>query len=237
MEKKYLILLWIFILITIFSLAGFYPSYISLLPQFNRFPLTIHIHFVAFLCWFLLLIIQPALIRRQQYTLHRKLGRFSYLLAPLLVLTILLLVKDKVLRELPVSVQAASMTALIGILDVMSFSVCYLLAMVNRHNIRWHVALIIGATLIVFNPGMSRLLNHFKTGSGLLAAVVLPFVIPLIIIIVEKIKYQRPVLKSPYTLFVLLWMIEIILFITVPQSTSWKNVVLTWGNEVQVTPE
>lgn len=223
MEKKYRMLQLAFILITVISLSGFYKSYFQFLPQFSRFPAIIHIHFAAFFCWFAMIIVQPVLIRRRQYALHRRLGKLSWLLAPVLVITILLLVKDKVERELAVSAETAAMTAFIGLLDVVSFSVCYGLAMIRRRNLRWHVAFIIGATLIVFNPGMSRLLNHFKPGSGLLAAIVFPFIVPLIMIAVEKLRLKRPVLKNPYLLFVLLWLGEILLFMTVPQTDFWRR--------------
>lgn len=124
-----------------------------------------------------------------------------------------------------VSETSAEIIALIGMLDAIFFSVCYVVAMVNRNNLRWHVAFIIGATLIVLNPGMSRLLNQLKPGSGLLAAVVLPFIVPAIIFLVEKIRLKRAILKSPYFLFFCFWAIEIILFLTLPDTAFWKNAV------------
>ncbi|SDC89931.1 hypothetical protein SAMN04487894_104356 [Niabella drilacis] len=219
-----------FTAVAVISLSGFFFTYLRFFPDFDRFRVVIHIHFMAFICWFLLLVIQPVLIRKRQYLLHRKLGKLSWLLAPVLVVTILLLVKDKVQRELDVSAGAAAMTAFIGLLDVVSFSVCYSVAMINRHNVRWHVAFIIGATLIVFNPGMSRVFNHFRPGSGLPAAVILPFIVPLIIITVEKLRFKRPVLKSPYLLFVLLWLAEILLLMTIPQTDFWKHLVIKFAS-------
>jgi len=126
MEKKYKFLIAFFSLVTIVSLA--------------------------FTCWLLLIVIQPVLIMKKKFKLHRQLGRFSYLLAPILVLTIILLSKEKFIREFSESESSAAMTAFIAFVDISSFSTFYLIAMFKKSNVRWHVAFIIAATLIVLIP-------------------------------------------------------------------------------------
>ena len=222
MERKQNLLILLFTVAALVSFAGFFNSYLRLLSNANMFPLVIHIHFIAFVFWFALLIVQPVLIRRKSYSLHKRLGRSSYFLAPVLVMTILVLISQKFQRELPVSEKNASITLLVGLLDVVSFSICYIIAILNKRNVRWHVAFMIGATLIILNPGMSRLLNQIQAGLGLPISVILPFIIPTSIMIIEKIKYKRPVRKSPFLLFLVLWSIEIILFITLPDTSFWK---------------
>lgn len=230
MEKSYSLLIFLFVSVVVISLAGFYTTYLSFIPDMSRFDWLIHLHFLAFTGWFTLIVIQPILIWRRNYALHRKLGRASYFLAPVLVITILLLVKIKVQRELPVSPGEASVTALIGLLDAISFSIYYIIAMVNQRNVRWHVAFIIAATLIVLNPGMSRLLNYFSPGLGLMAAVIVPFVVPLVIIVFEKIRHKRAVLMSPYLVFFLCWLLEIVIFMSVPETEWWRGLVeKVWG--------
>lgn len=224
MENRHRILIVLFAVIAAICLAGFYRSYFSYFPDIGRFPALIHIHFIAFLGWFGFVILQPILICKEQYVLHRKIGKLSYFLAPVLVITIALLTREKILRELPESESDASITAFIGLMDIISFSVCYLIAMINRHHLRWHVALIIGATLIVLNPGMARLLNNIEPGLGLLGAVVVPFIVPIAVIVFEKIKFSRPVFKSPYFVFLALWTLEIVLFIVLPSTLLWQSV-------------
>jgi len=208
----------------IVSFVGFYNSYISKFPRLGEFQNLIHIHFVAFSCWLFLIVIQPILIMKKKFKLHRQLGRFSYLLAPILVLTIILLSKEKFIREFSESESSAAMTAFIAFVDISSFSTFYLIGMFKKSNVRWHVAFIIAATLIVLNPGLSRLLNQITMGIGMLTAVLIPFLVPGIVLIIEKIKYKRAILKSPYFLIVIIWTIEILLFITIPQTEFWKNI-------------
>lgn len=225
MEKTFRLLIPAFILIAVISLAGFYRTYFSYFPDISRFPFIIHIHFLAFCCWFVLLIAQPVLIRKKKTVLHRKLGRLSYFLAPVLVITIVLLVRNKTLREFPVAPGDASMTLLIGLLDAVSFSLYYGIAMYHRGKLRWHVAFIIAASLVILNPGMSRLLNGLQPGLGLPAAILVPFIVVIVLLLIEKLKYKRKILTSPYLLFLLCWTGEIILLFTVPQTVFWKNCV------------
>lgn len=229
MEKKYKFLIAFFSLVTIVSLAGFYSSYWSKFPRFGEFKNLIHIHFLAFTCWLILIVIQPILIMRKKFMLHRQLGRFSYLLAPILVLTIILLTKEKFIREFDEFPSDAAITAFIAFVDISSFSTFYLKAMFKKSNVRWHVAFIIAATLIVLNPGLSRLLNQITMGLGILTAVLIPFLIPGIVLIIEKIKYKRAILKSPYFWIIIIWTIEILLFITIPPTDFWKNITQNFG--------
>lgn len=211
MERKTNIFILFFIAVAVLSLAGFFNSYIRFLPNTDRFPVVIHVHFAAFILWFVLIIVQPILIRQKKYELHRKIGKVSYFIAPVLVITILILVKNQTQREISASENQAALTAFIGVLDAVSFSVYYLIAMVNKRNLRWHVAFLVAATLVVLNPGMSRLANFIQPGLGLLLAVLLPFIVSITVLCVEKMRYKTPVLKSPYFLFLCCWTLEIVL--------------------------
>lgn len=226
MEKNYSTLVLIFISIALISLVGFYTSYLSTFPDYDKFSSIIHIHFVAFLFWLSLTIIQPILIKTRNASLHRKLGKVSYVIAPIMVITMCFLVAGQTKHLLDKSIDDAKITSIVGLLDIVSFSIYYIVAMVNQKNIRWHVAFILSATLIVLNPGMSRLLNQIQSGLGLLGAVLVPFVVPLIIIIYEKTKLGKPIFKSPYSLFFACWAIEIVILVTVPTTDFWESLVL-----------
>lgn len=223
MEKKINILLYFFIFVVVVSLFGFFNSYLKFFPDFNNFPYIIHIHFLAFSTWFLLLIIQPILIKRKKTNLHRKVGKLSYFLAPILVVTIVILATKQIQREILLPENNAEITAFIALIDIVSFSTYYIIAMTKSKNIRWHVAFLIAATLVVLNPGLSRLLNQIQFGLGMITAVFLPFAVSIFAIIFEKIKYKRPVLKSPYFLYLCFWTITILLFTTIPKIELWTN--------------
>ncbi len=226
MDRNIKLIFSFFMLIVLISLAGFYTSYISQLPNFSHFPLLIHLHFIGFIGWFVLIIIQPILIAKGNRSLHRRLGKIAYLLIPLLIVSILLLVYNQTERELADIPEKAMMTSFIGFIDALSLGVYFTIAMMNSRNQRWHVAFIIACSLVILNPGMSRLLNQIHPGSGLLAAILFPILVSIAILVVEKINYQKAILKSPYLLFLACWITEIILLMMIPKTEFWKNLVL-----------
>lgn len=230
MEKKINTLLLFFVFVVLISLVGFFKSYLTFFPEFNRFPFVIHLHFLAFVSWFSLLIIQPILIKRKNLLLHRKVGKLSYLVAPVLLITIMILVTKQVQRELQLPNNQAATTAFIGLIDILSFSLFYSIAMFNSRNTRWHVAFLMASTLVVLNPGLSRLLNQIQFGLGMTTAVFLPFIFSISLLILEKIKYKKSILRSPYFLYLCIWTLVIILFATIPQTAFWsKFVAETFG--------
>lgn len=229
MERKLTWILIISMVVIILSLVGFFPSYIGHFPQYGDFKWTIHIHFIAFCCWFLLIVIQPILIRKKKFELHKKLGRLSYVLMPILLITIILLRFGKLEEEVKESVEMASFNTFLTFVDIVSLSGYYLIAVLNSKNLRWHVAFILATTLVSFNPGLSRLLNFISPGLGMLVIFV-PFIFSIGIFLYEKLKLKRPILKSPYFIFFLLWLFEIILVFTVPVTEFWQNFVLSLTN-------
>lgn len=229
MERKLTWILIISMVVIILSLAGFFPSYIGNFPQYGDFKWTIHIHFAAFSCWFLLIIIQPILIRKKKFELHKKLGRLSYVLMPILVITILLLRFGKLEEELKESIELASFNTFLTFADIVSLSGYYLIAVLNSKNLRWHVAFILATTLVAFNPGLARLLNWIAPGMGM-SVILVPFIFTISIFTYEKCRLKRPILKSPYFTFFLLWLFEIILVFTIPRTGFWQDFVLSLSN-------
>ncbi len=225
MERRILLINIFSVFVVVLSLAGFYSSYISHFPKFSDFKGLIHIHFFSFCCWFALIVIQPILIRKKQYELHKKLGRLSYFLIPILVITIVLLRLGKLSEEVADSLEIASMNAFITFVDILSLSGFYLIAVINSKNIRWHVAFILATSLVILNPGLARLLNIIKPDLGM-SVIFVPFLFTMVIFLYEKFKYKKPILKSPYFVIFMLWLLEIILLFTIPGTSIWQNLVL-----------
>jgi hypothetical protein len=225
MERNYLTLTAIFASIALVSLLGFYTSYISFFPAYQKFPWIIHLHFIAFLSWLTLTIVQPMLVKNRKTRLHRKLGKLAYVIAPVMILSMCLVVLAQTRRLLGESIESAAISSVIGCLDIVSFTIYFTIAMVNRRNVRWHAAFMVSCAIITLNPGMSRLFNNIQPGLGLLVAVIVPFLIPLAIIIYEKISLKKPILKSPYALFFLCWATEIAILMTLPGTEFWRNMI------------
>ncbi|MDR9418311.1 hypothetical protein [Gracilimonas sp.] len=75
------------------SIVAFWQSYYLLF-----FESSFYVHFHAFtaIFWFALLIVQPYLIKKRLLDLHRTLGKISYSIAGLVIISILLLAHNKI---------------------------------------------------------------------------------------------------------------------------------------------
>jgi hypothetical protein len=90
MEKAYKNLGYFFLLLVPLAFLGFYKRYLSQFPEFQETTTYIHIHAAIASIWLFMLIIQPFLIRNRKYKQHRIVGRISYFVFPLLILSFIL---------------------------------------------------------------------------------------------------------------------------------------------------
>ncbi len=132
MEKNYKTLIALFIALLLISVSGFYNSYFRYFPEFENTPFFTHIHFIIFLSWFAILISQPFLIKQKKFSLHRKIGRFSYFLTPIMVVSILVMVRLSVAKNLAISSQQAAIATAGALLDATFFSAFYIISMVHK---------------------------------------------------------------------------------------------------------
>lgn len=227
MEKKYKLLFILFVCFFLITVLGFFKTYFQFFPKFENISIVTHFHFFLFFMWYALLFCQPLLIKQKQFALHRKLGKISYFLAPLMVFSILMMVKTNIAHNLSISKEQTAIATTGAFLDVCLFSTFYIISMVNKRNVRWHVAFLIAASLIVLNTGLGRLVTNLtnQQGLGILAMVFMPYMVLLTILFTEKIKLKRPILKSPYLLASFFWTLELALFMVIPKTEFWQKVI------------
>lgn len=86
MEEGYKNISFFFAAIASIVFIGFFWSYFSFNPFFNNILTVIHIYVILMTTWFIFLIIQPLLIRKNLMKFHRIIGKVSYVLVPLIIL-------------------------------------------------------------------------------------------------------------------------------------------------------
>ena len=88
MDKSYKYLGYFLLLLIPLTFAAFFKTYIVQFPNFkpnnNWF---IHLHAFIATIWISMLIIQPFLILNRKFAIHRNVGKLSYIIFPLLVLS------------------------------------------------------------------------------------------------------------------------------------------------------
>lgn len=81
-----------FIGLFLISIFTFWPTYYSIFFE-NQFHIHFHVFFAVI--WFSMLIVQPYLIKTNRLNLHRWVGKCSYFIAPMVVISILLLANNR----------------------------------------------------------------------------------------------------------------------------------------------
>ncbi|HET6524049.1 adenylate cyclase [Sphingopyxis sp.] len=121
-------------------------------------PFWVHVHGVAMLAWLALLIAQPALVSRDNLARHRQLGRVGGLLAIFITcLGIFTGVASLVLNRFPPFFTPPYFLAL-TVTESLAFGAMVAWALRRRRATDWHRRLMIGATIVILEPALGRLL-------------------------------------------------------------------------------
>jgi hypothetical protein len=148
-----------FVFILILITWGFYKTYIIFFPSFPNFSKVQHFHGAMMMTWMIMLIVQPLLIRFGKLNIHRVIGKLSFVVAPLLLVSIFLITKMAYFRAdppLPHTVRVGQLS--LSLSNLFSFALLYILAIVNRRNTYDHMRYMIGTSLLMIGPGLGRAL-------------------------------------------------------------------------------
>lgn len=157
MEKGYKNLSLFFVIILGFVVWGFFRTYFGLFPSFKGIQTVQHFHGAMMLCWFAMLILQPLLIRYGKFSLHRKIGAVSYVLIPLLLLSIFMVARMGYYRDAALVSKEQNLGSLaLNLPDLFVFGTIYILAMVNRKNSAYHMRYMIATSTLMLGPGIGR---------------------------------------------------------------------------------
>lgn len=136
---------------------GFHPFYIQYFPTFEKFTWLHHIHGALMASWIFFLVIQPVLIHKKRFAAHRFIGRFSYITAPLMVVSMFLMLKFSYYKNLPnSSIEKEVAGQASTIMQFLSFMVLYALAIIYRKNTFYHVRFMVGTALLMITPTLGR---------------------------------------------------------------------------------
>ena len=148
-----------FFLIYLVVTWGFYRTYIVFFPSFEGFKPVQHFHGAMMMTWLAMLIVQPLLIRTGKLSLHRLLGKLSYIIAPVVVLSMFLITKFGYYKALPPLTHPERIGKLsLQSLDILQFVLFYTLAIVYRRDTYNHMRYMIGTAVMLIGPGLGRAL-------------------------------------------------------------------------------
>lgn len=144
-----------FVLLLLTAFWGFWLTYFA---QVIR-PISAidHLHGIAMFGWIVLLITQATLIRRARRSVHRQVGKISYVLAPWIVVSTIMLANERLNTTDAFDIQVYVLGLQIFILA--QFVIFYSMAMKNRKTPDIHARWMICTALPMIDPIFARVIG------------------------------------------------------------------------------
>ena len=225
MRRAYRNIGYYFLAVLAVVLIGFYANHLGRAAGSPALPGFAWLHLAAFLLWFALLIIQPFLIKQKKPELHRTLGKASYFIVPILVITAHEMQRigyHAHLAQLPGDERLGAL--LNTYLDLLFFVLFYALAMFFSPDISKHICFMVGTSLILLSPGLGRLLFRlFRDGevAGIVTFSVQQIAI-ILFMVYENRKVKKNIWKSPWILLFGLMLVKTALYYILPGTGAWQ---------------
>jgi len=202
-ESAYRNLGYVLLLLPLIIFAGFWIPYFSAIPQFDSsITIAVHIHALLLFAWVGLLVIQPLIVRNGAFSIHRMLGKASYVLMPLIVVfSIAMLIKEY--RENlagGMDATAALSADYLSAIQVTMFAVLYCLAIVRiqKRDIAGHMRYMICIALVLLPAGLARTLGYWFGVNQATSQTVCLALIDLCLISLIVFDFRRHVAARPY---------------------------------------
>lgn len=175
MEKAYRNVGFLFLLFIPLTFWGFYSTYFVPAPRFaSRIDLSTHVHALTASLWIALLIAQPLLMRNNNFTMHRTLGKVSVGVFAALILSFI----PQMIKE-----YGRGLFPLNASFDVVLLMLFFGLALRHRRDVSVHMRYMIAIALIFIGPTLGRIIG-ITMGWGHLGFLQIPYLIVLLILIV-----------------------------------------------------
>lgn len=206
MEKAYKNLGYFLILLIPLTLLGFYKTYFNQIPVFeDNINTFIHLHAIIASIWILMLIIQPLFIRNGKNKWHRQVGKMSYLIFPLLILSFI----PQMIR---ISNSDMPVFLFFPLADSILLTLCYSLAIYYRKNPALHMRYMIGSALVFLGPTIGRIGPLLLGMPTSLTQNLLYIIIYIVLAGLILLDYKKGKKFKPYIILFTSWVIHQIAF-------------------------
>lgn len=206
MEKSYKYLGYVLLLLIPLTIAGFFKTYIGQFPDFEeKIDAFIHVHAFIASVWIGMLIVQPFLIFNKKHHIHRTIGKLSYIIFPLLILSFI--------PQIMKTVNHGNIKNLFfPLADSTLLILFYALAIYNKGRSAIHMRYMIALSLVFLGPTVGRIGPILLGWSELLTQNVQYGIIYLML--VNLIFYDRANHKDykPYLTAVLFFVIHQVVY-------------------------
>ena len=171
------------------AVIGFWNSYFSkLLDLENDFNLYFHFHVLMAGLWIIVLIVQPILIKKRKWQLHKQVGFVAHFLIVLFFISVLLLTH----YQLSIEKATNYVGAFIPFKDLFILSVAYFIAMKYRKVVGIHARGMVVTGIAFIEPALIRAIGHLfpSLDNKYLWTIAIIYTILILLMIVGR-KYKR----------------------------------------------
>lgn len=145
-----------FILFFALMVSAFWFTYFTRFLEVENYRM--HVHGAVLVSWCLLIIVQPYLIRRRNYALHRKIGPISYLLIPAILFTTIDLLKYRT-SDATETFKSYAVALVFNALIVLVM--LYVLAIFYRRDAQLHGRYMVCTIFPMFTPVTDRIIHIY----------------------------------------------------------------------------
>ena len=166
MQGGYRNLGYILLVFPLMIVAGFWIPYFSQIPKFDASITTaVHIHALLLFAWVGLLVIQPLTARNGAFSIHRILGKASYVLMPLVVVFSVTMLRKEYQENLAGGMNAAAARSAeyLSTVQVTLFAAFYGLAIarIRQRDTAEHMRYMLCIALVLLPAGLARTLGYW----------------------------------------------------------------------------
>ena len=228
MEKEYKNIVLFFIAIVIIVFIGFFPTYFTHFPKFEGFVSLHHFHAIVMISWLLILIIQPIMISKRKYEWHRLIGKFSYFLVPIIVISMLLVYNRAFVNSVDTNginhIESLCLLFL-PLTDVLPFTVFYLLAIMNKKKTSNHLRFMISTAIVIVGAGFVGILTVWLDMDFIRGLYVNSGVLTLVFVglILYDLKYKILSKNKSFVIALFVFSIPNLLLLFVPNTAWWLS--------------
>ncbi|MGF2414721.1 hypothetical protein [Ferruginibacter sp.] len=166
-------------------LLGFWPSYFA--KFFNGtadFNFYFHFHSAMVTLWIFMLIAQPILIRKKKLALHRLIGKLSYVVFPLIFISVILLVHSRH----NIDEENLDIRLFVPFKDLIILGTAYFIAIKYRHDINLHARAMVATGVVFIEPALVRfIMNTFgESLTAYLFTIGIIYALLIVLIVIER---------------------------------------------------
>ena len=222
------------ILLLLLVHIGFYKTYISHFPVFEdyitrggrkfHFSWVKHFHGMMMMGWTLMLLLQPILILKGKIKWHHRVGSLSYILAPLVLLSLWLITQERFYDILEREGYTAAVAHLsLNFPNIIFFMLLYSLAIYYRKRSALHIPFMCGTAILLIGPALARILIiyfGFTFDNSVTTSKLVMVAIPAVIAIADWIRKKR---ISPFTVVMAVMIVNALLWL-LRNTPFWQTI-------------